>query len=247
MSTPTYRLLRPALIAACALSAIAVAGCGGSGSSSPANGSNRVAAASTSSTRQDVVTSGTTTGHAAHTPVRSNPDIGGAARQRAPKHGSHTDAAQGAGSGVAHSSDKVVKSGGSQKARQVAIASAGGTAATTQQLDPCSLVTLPQAQTFAGGAISSRFEAPQGPTCIYKQANTKSEISLAVESMASSQLTTHLGQREKLTVAGRTAYCGKLGHQLLIVPLAGGQLLSVSAPCAVARQFAQAALVRLAA
>ena len=68
---------------------------------------------------------------------------------------------------------------------------------------------------------------------------------MTVESMTASQLTNHLGQREKLTVAGRTAYCGKLGHQLLIVPLASGQLLSVSAPCGVAQKFAEAALGRL--
>jgi hypothetical protein len=245
MSALTHRLLNPALLGACALSAIAVAGCGGSGSSASANGSKRVATASTSSARPDRVTSGTTTDRAAKTPVRSDPDIGGATKQRVVKHGSHTDAAQGGGSGVAHSSDKLVKSGGSQKARQVSIANDDNTGASSHQLDPCGLVTLPQAQTFAGGAISSRFEAPQGPTCIYKPANAKTEITLALETMSASQVTDHLGQRQKLTVAGRTAYCGKLGQQLLIVPLPGGQLLSVGAPCTVARQFAQAALGRL--
>lgn len=250
MPALTHRLLKPASLAACALTAIAVAGCGGSGSSASANGSQRVASASTSSARPDLVTSGARTHHAAKTPVHSNPDVGGAIAQRAPKHGSHTDASQGAGSGVAHSSgkvgsDKVVKSGGSQKARQVSIANDDNTGASTHQLDPCSLVTLPQAQTFAGGAISSRFEAPQGPTCIYTPAHAKTEITLALETMAAAQVTNHLGQREKLTVAGRTAYCGKLGQQLLIVPLPGGQLLSVGAPCTVARQFAQAALGRL--
>jgi hypothetical protein len=60
-------------------------------------------------------------------------------------------------------------------------------------------------------------------------------------------VTDHLSQRQKLTVAGRTAYCGKLGRQLLVVPLTSGQMLSISAPCSVARQFAAAALVHLAA
>jgi hypothetical protein len=248
MSARKHRTLNLALLGTCAaLTAIAVTGCGGSGSSGSATGSHRAEAASTTSGRPDLVTSGTTTDQAAKTPVRSNADIGGATAQRAPKHGSHTDAAASAGTGVAHSSDRVVKAGGSQRARQVAIVNDDNTGASTHQLNPCSLVTLSQAQTFAGGAISNRFEAPQGPTCIYKPANAKTEITLAVESMAASQVTNHLGQREKLTVAGRTAYCGKLGHQLLVVPLTGGQLLSVGAPCGVARQFAEAALGHLAA
>ncbi len=244
MSALKHRILKPALLGACALSAIALAGCGAS-SSTGSPGSHRAATASSSSSGPDRITSGTTTDQAAKTPARSNPDIGGASAQRVPKHGSHTDAAAAAGTGVAHSSDKVVKSGGRQKAREVAIVNDDNTGASTHQLNPCTLVTLPQAQTFAGGAISSRFEAPQGPTCIYKPANAKTEITLAVESMAASQVTAHLGQREKLTVAGRTAYCGRLGRQLLVVPLPGGQLLSVSAPCGVARQFAEAALGRL--
>lgn len=246
MSTLKHRILNPALLGVCvALTGIAISGCGGSGSSSSASGSHRAAAASSSSSRPDLVTSSTATYPAAKTPARSNPDIGGATAQRTPRHGSHSDAAASAGTGVAHSSDRVVKAGGSQKARQVAIVNDDTSGTGSHQLNPCSLVTLPQAQAFAGGAISSRFEAPQGPTCIYKPANAKTEITLAVESMAASQVTNHLGQRQKLTVAGRTAYCGKLGRQLLVVPLPGGQLLSVSAPCGVARQFAEAALGRL--
>jgi hypothetical protein len=257
MSTLKHRMLNPALLGACAtLGAIAVTGCGGSSSSS-STGSQRVATASGGSDRPERVTSGTTTDRAAKTPVQSNPDIGGATAQHLPKHGSHTDAAAGAGSGVARSSDvargsdaarssdRVVKAGGRQHARQVAIINDDTSGTGYGQLNPCSLVTLPQAQTFAGGAISDRFEAPQGPTCIYKPADAKTEITLAVETIAAAQVTNHLGQRQRVSVAGRTAYCGKLGGQLLVVPLADGKVLSVTAPCGVARQFAQAALGRL--
>jgi hypothetical protein len=59
------------------------------------------------------------------------------------------------------------------------------------------------------------------------------------------QLTKHLGRRQELTVGRHRAYCGHLGMQLLLVPLSGRQTLTVSAPCAVARQFAAAALGRL--
>ncbi|MGA9860425.1 MAG: hypothetical protein WBQ18_21350 [Solirubrobacteraceae bacterium] len=251
MPTLKHRMLNSALLGvSAALTVVAITGCGGSGSASSAMGSQRVARASSGSGRPDLVTSGATTDHAAKTPVHSNPDTGAATAPPAPKHGSHTDAAAGAGTGTGtgtgtgHVSDQVVKGGGSQKARHVALVN-DETSGTATQHNPCSLVTLAQAQAIAGGAISTRFEAPQGPTCIYRPADAKTEITLALEAMAASQVTNHLGQRQKLMVAGRTAYCGKLGHQLLIVPLAGGQLLSVTAPCGVARQFAAAALGRL--
>jgi hypothetical protein len=253
MSALTPRKLTAALLGVCAvLGAVALTGCGGSSS---ANGSrattqapSRVGASSSSS-----VSSHPSGARATKTPAASDPDVGSAAAQTPHRSrgshripgASHTDAAASAGMGAAHSPARVVKSGGHQKARLVADINDDNTGATTHQLNPCSLVTLPQAQTFAGTAISSRFEAPQGPTCIYRPARARDEITLAVESVASRQVTDHLSQRQKLTVAGRTAYCGKLGRQLLVVPLAGGQLLSISAPCGVARQFAEAALGRL--
>lgn len=258
MSALTHRKLTAALLGLCAvLAAVALTGCGGSSS---ANGShattqapNRVGPSSSSS-----VASHPTGARATKTPAASDPDVGTASAQTphhsrvshrttgaSPTGASHTDAAASAGSGVARSTSRIVKTGGHQKARLVADINDDNTGATSHQLNPCSLVTLPQAQSFTGSAISSRFEAPQGPTCIYKPANAKTEVTLAVESMAVSQVTDHLSQRQKLTVGGHTAYCGKLGRQLLVVPLAGGQLLSVSAPCSVARQFAVVALGHL--
>jgi len=264
MSAFTHRKLTAALLGVCAvLGAVALTGCGGSGQTNAAQSSvqapSRVGPTSSSS-----VSSHVTGARAAKTPAASNPDVGSAApqtshRSRGSHHaagashtdaaagGSHTDAAASAGLGAAHGTARIVKSGGHQKARLVSDINDDNTGASTHQLNPCSLVTMSQAQAFAGTAISSRFEAPQGPTCIYRPAKAANEITLAVESIAAAQVTSHLSQRQKVTVAGRTAYCGKLGRQLLVVPLSSGQLLSISAPCSVARQFAEAALGRLAA
>jgi hypothetical protein len=170
--------------------------------------------------------------------------------QKVTKNGSHTDG--GASGGVNSASDartmlparvqhvsRVRKSGGTQRARDVAASSPA-----SQQLNPCTLVSLTEAQSFTGGAVIGRVEAPLGPTCIYR-AGKKSEITLAVESMNSTQVTHHMARRQAVSVAGRQGYCGHLGTQQLLVPLSGGQTLAVSAPCAVARQFASAALSRL--
>jgi hypothetical protein len=257
MSAPTHRKPIAALLGVCAaIGAVALTGCGGSSSTGGTHAATQAATrvgATSSYGFTSSVSSHPAGTHATRTPKASNPDVGTEAaqtthRSRDSRHtrgASHTDAAAGAGSGVARSTARVVKSGGHQRARLVSDINDDNTGAGPHQLNPCSLVTLPQAQTFSGIAISSRFEAPQGPTCIYRPAKATNEITLAVESGASGQLTDHLSQRQKLTVAGRTAYCGKLGRQLLVVPLAGGQMLNISAPCGVARQFAEAALGRL--
>jgi hypothetical protein len=261
MSARTHRTLTPVLVAICALlGGLAVAGCGGSGSDSGSGSGSTagshtsssaaaLAGAPTGSAHSDVVTSRAKPHHAARTPARSNPDVGSATKQRTHRTGgSHTDAGAGAGLGSAHSTDRIVRSGTHQKAQLVSVGNDDdGNATSTHQLNPCTLVSLSEAQAFTGGAVSNRFEALQGPTCIYRTGNAKTEITMAVQSVVASQLTSHLAQRQKVTVDGRAAYCGKLGAKLLVVPLPGNQMLSVSAPCSVARQFAATAVSRLAA
>jgi hypothetical protein len=273
MSALTHRKLTAALLSVCAvLGAVVLTGCGGSGQTSRSHATAQ-APSRVGPTSSSAVPSHETGARATKTPAASSPDVGSAAAQGrhgprsshratgaartnvatgrshpdAATGGSHTDAAASAGSGVARSTTRVMKSGEHQKARLVSDINDDSTGTATHRLNPCSLVSLPQARTFTGTAISSRFEAPQGPTCIYRPTKAKDEVTLAVESIGSGDVTNHLSQRQKLTVAGRTAYCGKLGRQLLVVPLPGGQLLSVSASCSVARRFAEAALVRLAA
>ena len=136
------------------------------------------------------------------------------------------------------------KAGQTQRARHP-IADNENTA-NPHVLNPCTLVSMPEAQSFTGGTVSGAVEAPLGPTCIYRPSgHSKTEITLALESNNATQLTKHLARRQQVTVSGHRAYCGHLGTQLLLVPLPDGQMLSVSAPCAVARQFAAAAMNRL--
>jgi hypothetical protein len=109
---------------------------------------------------------------------------------------------------------------------------------------PCGLVPLGEAQSITGGEIAGRVEAPLGPTCIYHLSNSKADITMAVESMSFSQVTHQLSSRKPVDIAGRHAFCGKLGNQMLFVPLGSGKLLNVTAPCAIAQQFAARALTR---
>ena len=241
--TTRHRALLALTAALCAAGA-GISGCGSS--STP----TKSASASHSASSQDRVTSDAKASAAAPTPSQSSPDIGGATTQKVVKNGSHTDS--GASGGVSSAKDshtvlpahvqpatRVRRSGGTQRARDVAASSPA-----SQPLNPCTLVSLTEAQSFTGGAVMGRVEAPLGPTCIYR-AGKKSQITLAVESIDSTQVTKHMARRQEISVAGRQGYCGHIGTQQLLVPLAGGQTLAVSAPCAVARQFATAALSRL--
>jgi hypothetical protein len=47
-------------------------------------------------------------------------------------------------------------------------------------------------------------------------------------------------------VTDRTGYCGHFGQDMLYVPLRGDGVLSVAAPCGVAKKFAARAVQRLA-
>jgi hypothetical protein len=91
---------------------------------------------------------------------------------------------------------------------------------------PCNLVTKAQAGAIVGAPLQDPLEAPQGPTCIYRSQDGKRFVTLAVQSVAFS----------------------KLKHQMqpiLYVPLSGSRVLSVAAPCQVARKFAARAVPRL--
>ena len=113
--------------------------------------------------------------------------------------------------------------------------------------NPCRLVSLGEAKAITGGAIAASSEAPLGPTCVYKLGGSKSDITLNVEHVSVSQATTHMTGRQQVTVRGRRGYCGTLGTTMLYVPVGGGQILHVTAPCMVAQRFAALALGRLAA
>ncbi len=112
-------------------------------------------------------------------------------------------------------------------------------------LNPCKLVSLAEAQTITGGQVHSLVEAPLGPTCIYSGA--RSEITMSVDPMSVSQASGHMTHRQPVNVGSHRGYCGQLGTQMLFVPLAGGRVLHVTAPCGIAGQFATRALSRISA
>jgi hypothetical protein len=113
--------------------------------------------------------------------------------------------------------------------------------------NPCRLVTLSEAQSITGGGITSRIEAPLGPTCIYARSGAKSEITVSIESLSMAQINRNMRQTQSLNVGTHKAYCGRLGSQTLYLPLASGKLLHITAPCSIAQQFAAHALTRIAA
>jgi hypothetical protein len=110
---------------------------------------------------------------------------------------------------------------------------------------PCNLVTKAQAGAIVGAPLQDPLEAPQGPTCIYRSQDGKRFVTLAVQSVAFSKLKHQMHKRQQVAVSNKTAFCGMLGQPILYVPLSGRRVLSVAAPCQVARKFAATAVQRL--
>lgn len=114
------------------------------------------------------------------------------------------------------------------------------------QLDPCTLVTLSEAEGITGGSIANPVEAPLGPTCIYKPNGSKPWITISVETRGDFAGVTHLMRNGAPYTAGsHSAVCGQLGDEMVFLSLGGGRVLHVTAPCAIAKQFAIKALSRL--
>jgi hypothetical protein len=237
-------------VAGLTLAASALAGCGGS---SPAPHTVSVSSASR-----------TTAAAAVPTPAPSNADVGSSPAQvKADKKGarSHSSvvAATGPSSGASssrtsasaasHATDRVTRGHHVQHAQSTpSAANDDPTNAGVRPINPCRLVTAPEARSITAGQITGITEAPLGPTCIYHSTKAKSpSITMTVEVMKLAQVTQKLSGKAQFTIKSHPAYCGKLGTPMLFVPLANGQVLNVVAPCSVAREFASVALGRLAA
>ena len=110
---------------------------------------------------------------------------------------------------------------------------------------PCNLVTKAQAGAIVGAPLQDPLEAPQGPTCIYRSQDGKRFVTLAVQAVPFSKLKHQMHKRQQVAVSNKTAFCGMLGQPILYVPLSGSRVLSVAAPCQVARKFAARAVQRL--
>jgi hypothetical protein len=106
-------------------------------------------------------------------------------------------------------------------------------------------VTANEARAIVGAPMQAPIEAPQGPTCIYRTQTSKSMITLAVQATDFSKIKPRLRGRHEVAVSDRAGFCGTYGQSMLYVPLATGRVLSISAPCDLARDFAAKALRRL--
>jgi hypothetical protein len=110
---------------------------------------------------------------------------------------------------------------------------------------PCNLVSRKRAEVILGGAIQTPLEAPQGPTCIYRSKNGKSFVTVAVQQMRYAKVAKQVTKPVRLGVEGHAAYCGTLGREMLYLPLSGTRLLTIAAPCPVAKAFAATAVQKL--
>jgi Protein of unknown function (DUF3558) len=113
------------------------------------------------------------------------------------------------------------------------------------RLSPCTLVTKKQAEGIVGGALLDPLEAPQGPTCIYRDRGGTMFVSLAVQHGGFGAVRDEIDRLRQVSVGDRRAYCGVHGAPMLYLPLAGGRVLSVSAQCDIAKRFASTAVPRL--
>lgn len=107
---------------------------------------------------------------------------------------------------------------------------------------PCNLVSLKEATAIIGAKLEPPVEAPQGPTCIYQSRDGKHFVSISVEDGSYARMKRLLRKPSQVTTARGTGVCGE---SKLYVPLAGGRVLSIGGPCAIARQLALKAAPRV--
>jgi hypothetical protein len=112
-------------------------------------------------------------------------------------------------------------------------------------LKACSLVTRAEATAITGRPMAAVVEAPQGPTCIFEPRGAKRYITLSLQTGTFAALKRHVRVLRRGTARGRRAYCVRFGNVSTYVPLAGGRMLAVGAPCAVGERMAARALTRL--
>src|SRR4051812_11873883 len=107
---------------------------------------------------------------------------------------------------------------------------------------PCGLVTRAQARAIVGEPVQLPFEAPQGPTCVYRTAKGHGLVTLAIQKAQFAKAKANLQQPAKVDLGNRTGFCGQYGQPTLYAPLSHGRMLTVAAPCRVAKRFAARAV-----
>jgi hypothetical protein len=112
-------------------------------------------------------------------------------------------------------------------------------------LSPCTLVTRSEARAILGRPIVGLKKAAQGPTCIYRQQDSKRLITVSLQHLELSPAQQRGKQVVRVNLRGHKGYCLKQGTLMMLVPLRDGQVLNVSAACPIAAQYASKALARL--
>jgi hypothetical protein len=178
----------------------------------------------------------------ATTPEQLAPTPAGRVNEATPTAGKHAATPKGSATAPKGSAD-----GGTTatKPNYQALVERQKTTKPQSRFTPCNLVTRAQAQAIVGLPIEVPLEAPQGPTCIYRAQGHQDFITVAVQSLAISKLKRQIRQPRTVDVSNRKAYCGTYGQPMLYVPISSGRVLSIAAPCAVAKQFAITAVRRL--
>ena len=113
------------------------------------------------------------------------------------------------------------------------------------RFSPCSLVSQPRARAILGGPVEQPVEAPQGPTCIYRTVDGEHFVTVAIQALDFRGQKKLMDDAQDLDVSSRSAYCGTIGQPVLNVQLPGSRVLTVGAPCEVAKDFAAVAVQRL--
>jgi hypothetical protein len=109
--------------------------------------------------------------------------------------------------------------------------------------NPC-LVSRSQAERFTGTGVAAPKVAPLGPTCVYT-AKGGQVVTLAVEQTVFAKLKPHIHKLTGYRIGGTRAYCGIYGAPATYALLPRDRVLVVSAPCDVGKRFATAALSKL--
>ena len=114
-----------------------------------------------------------------------------------------------------------------------------------EPLNPCTLVTRAEAGAILGRPIAGLHQAPQGPTCIYEAGKARALITMSIQLTPFDPKKQSAKNVTRVTLRGHKAYCVNDHGLAMLVPLAAGHVLHVSAPCPIASGFASKALARL--
>ncbi len=121
---------------------------------------------------------------------------------------------------------------------------AAQTSKPRERFTPCGLLTTAEAASVLGGKVEAPVEAPQGPTCIYRTKSGET-ATIAIQSVTPAGLKRQVKRAERVDVSGRRAYCATGTQHVLYLPVTDDRVLSISAPCDIARRLAVNAVPRL--